>query len=200
MKFGMIRSSWLGCAAMILATCGYAGAQSMPENIQLVSANASLVRSIDSKNAAQGQIVTAKLTSKVKNAGSVELPSGTMLIGKVEQVQMSNDRGPSRLSIVFDQARLNNGKTIPIKATLLAAYPESTGDYWADTGDSLEGIQPRHIPADQKVDQEPGTLGHIEMHSSVQSKVSGVFIDKNGNVNLKRGTLLQIAIGPAANS
>jgi hypothetical protein len=83
----------------------------------------------------------------------------------------------------------------------LGAYPEDTADYWVDTttSGSLLATQPRAIPADQKVDQEPGTLGNVEMHSSVQSNASGVFVNKDGNVNLKRGTRLQIAIAPAVN-
>ena len=191
---------------MILATCGYAGAQGMANtnndsqtgNMRLVTTNAQLVRTVDSKNAAQGQIVTAKLTSSLKNAGTTELPKGTMLVGKVEQVKMSNNGGPGQLSIVFDQAQISGGKTVPIKATLLGAYPENTGDYWADTGTSgsEQAVQPRFIAADQTIDQEPGTLGHVALHSAVQSNASGVFINKDGNVDLKRGTRFQIAIAP----
>jgi hypothetical protein len=182
----------------VAATCGYAAAQTAPENLQLVGADALLTRTVDSKTAAQGQQVTAKLTSNVKGAGMVELPKGTMLIGKVEQVQTSTNKGPSRLSIVFDQAQLGNGQAIPIKATLLGAYPADTGEYYVETGTDgslLAGLPHKISPAEQ-IDQEPGTLSHVAMHSSVQSDASAVFTSTDRNVNLKGGTRLQMAIAP----
>lgn len=213
MKTKFFRPSSLGIAAMIVATCGYAGAQMTPQNAQssadmqstqntpqnsrLISADATLIHGVNSSKAAQGQIVSAKLTSAVKTAGTTDLPKGTMLMGKVEQVRASSS-GPSQLSIVFDQARLSSGRTVPIKSTLLGAYPANAADYWVDTTNSgsLMGTQPHYIAADQKIDQEPGTLGNISLHSDAQSNASGVFMNKDGNVDLKSGTRLQIAIAP----
>lgn len=202
MNIRFFRSTSLGIAAMAVAVCGYAATQSSPENIQLISANASLVGSLDSKNAMQGQVVTAKLNSNVKAADTTEFPKGTVLLGKVEQVQMSTDKGPAKLSIVFDQARLSNGHTVPIKATLLAAYPADAGDDYDDPADdgSPVGIQPHFIPADQQIDQEPGALSHVEMHSAVKSDTSGVFTSKDRNINLKIGTEFQIGIAPENSS
>jgi hypothetical protein len=121
-----------------------------------------------------------------------------MLMGKVEQVQMSSNHGPAKISLVFDQARLNDGHKIPVKATLLGAYPANAGQYYADTSSngSLVAGQPHFIPADQKIDQEPGTLSHVSMHSSVGSNASGVFMSTDRNFNLKKGTELQIALAP----
>jgi hypothetical protein len=201
-SLGAVAALSLGVAAMVVADCGYAAAQSLPENIQLISANASLVGSLDSKNATQGQVVTAKLNSNVKAAESTELPKGTMLLGKVEQVQMSTDKGPAKISIVFDQARLSNGHTVPIKATLLAAYPAETGDFYADSNNngSLAGVQSHFIPADRQIDQEPGTLSHVAMHSAVASNSSGVFTSKDRNIDLRSGTEFQIALAPENSS
>lgn len=207
----------LAGVAMLAAMCGYAAAQTAPQNtspamqstqngaamqstqnLQLVSANAQLVKSVDSKSASQGQTVKAKLTSSVKTANGTKLDKGTMLIGKVEQVKRSSDNGPAKLSLVFDQAKLKDGKTVPVKATLLGAYPADASAYWIDTtasGSTLP-VQPRTIPDDQIVDQKPGALSHVAMHSSVQSSSSGVFTSKDRNINLRRGTQLQVAIAP----
>lgn len=199
---------------MLFAMCGYAGAQvsaqnaqpetsqntqqTTPENVQLVSAQAQLSHALSTENAAQGQVVTAKLTSSVKTAEGMKMDKGTMLIGKVEKVERSNNNGPARLSIVFDQARLKDGKTIPVKATLLGAYPSNAGSYYAETGVSGNMIpnQPHMISSQEKIDQMPGTLSHVGMHSAVQSNVSATFIAKDRNVELKKGTRLQVAIAP----
>lgn len=202
MKTRFIRYSAIPVSAMLVGMIGYASAQALPQNSRLVSASARLTQNLDSKNATAGEAVSAELTSKVKMMGSTELPKGSTLVGKVEQVQASNNDSPARLSIVFDQARLKNGQTIPIKATILAAYPENTVDDWADSDASgpMVGEQPHFISANEKVDQEPGTLGQVAMHSAVQSETSAVFTSKDRNIDLKRGTQLQIAISPAASS
>lgn len=218
MKTHFIRPAFLGVSAMLIATCGYAGAQvapqntqpqssqtmrqSTPQNVQLVSADAQLAHKIDTRTASQGQTVKAKLTSSVKTAQGMKLDKGTILIGKVEQVQRSNDNGPSRLSIVFDQAQLKDGKTIPVKATLLGAYPSNAGDYYAETGSNGNFMvgQPHRISSQEKVDQMPGTLSHVGMHSAVQSNVSATFISKDHNIDLRKGTRLQVAIAPLANN
>jgi hypothetical protein len=193
MKFHFVRLT--SYAAMVAAMSAYAGAQDAPK---LVGANARLVNTVDTKHASQGQTITAKIESNVKNVGGVEFPKGTLLIGKVEQVRPSTNDGPAYLSIVFDQAKLADGKTVPVKATLLGAYPAQDGDYYAEAGSegTLIGGLPASVPADQKVDQEPGALGNVEMRSAVQSVASAVFTSTKHNIDLKNGTELQVAIAP----
>ncbi|MGH9586846.1 MAG: hypothetical protein ACRD3F_07820 [Acidobacteriaceae bacterium] len=222
MKTHFVRPTFLGVSAMLIATCGYAGAQVAPsgaqvapstqpetsqtmrqsstENVQLVSADAQLTHKIDSKTATQGQKVKAKLTSDVKAANGMKLDKGTMLLGTVAKVERSNGNGPSQISLVFDQARLKDGRTIPVKATLLGAYPSNAGDYFAETGTNgnLMPGEPHRISAQEKIDQMPGTLSHVGMHSAVQSNVSATFISKDRDIDLRKGTRLQVAIAPLA--
>lgn len=171
---------------------------SMSADWQLHSASALLESGINAKNATPGEAITAKLTSAVKSSDGVDLRKGTVLVGTVQQVQASHDGSVSKISVVFDHAQLADGKTVPVKATLLAAYPSDTQSYYVDTTNagSMVGELPRVISQDQKIDQEPGSLGSISMHSSVQSANSAVFMDTKGNVNLKRGTVLQVGIAP----
>lgn len=175
-----------------------AGSNSV-DHIELVSVNAKLTTRLNTKKARLGERITAKLTSSVKAADSMDLPKGTLLLGKVEQVRMSSDNSPSKLSILFNQARLQDGRTIPIKATVLGAYPGASWDSfnYTGTGGPHVGVQSHYIPYNQKVDQEPGTLSHVAMHSAVQSQVSAVFTSRRHNIDLHRGTELQFAIAPA---
>ncbi|MGC1783149.1 MAG: hypothetical protein WA708_11570 [Acidobacteriaceae bacterium] len=165
------------------------------QHIKLVSVNAKLVDPLNSRKATQGQTITAKLTNGVKAPGATELPDGTTLIGKVKQVEVSQNRGPAKISIVFDRARLKNGREIPIKATLLAAYPPVSA-YNLSAAASYLPVQPRTISSQNTVMQEPGTLPHVAMQSAVESSISGVFTSKNHNIDLGRGTRLQLAIAP----
>ena len=190
-------------AALCFAVSASAATQtSSTQHLQLVSTSAKLIHKLDSQNAMKGQRVEAELTSKVKTVDSMDLPKGTMLIGKVERVQMSTDHSPAKISVLFNQARLKDGRTIPVKATILAAYPASSWNSYNYTGmgGPMVGMQSHFIPYDQKVVQEPGTLSHVTMRSAVQSRVSAVFSSKDRNIDLRRGTQLQIAVAPQAAS
>lgn len=194
------RSYALGIAAALVSLPMYASMQAQPQNLNLVSANAELTHALNAKSARQGQSVTAKLTSNVKTEGQTELPKGTLLMGKVDQVQNAYSNGDkSKISIVFNEARLSNGREVPIKATLLAAYPPVPYSVTQSTNAYMM-VQRHHIPNDQKVQQDAGTLNHVMMKSSVQSHVSGVFLSKKHNINLRRGTRFQLAIAPETNS
>ncbi len=195
-----IRSYALGIAAALVSLPMYASMQTQPQNLNLVSASAELTQPLNAKSARQGQSVTAKLTSNVKTEGRTELPRGTLLMGKVDQVQNAYaNGGMSKISIVFNEARLSNGREVPIKATLLAAYPPVSYNVTQSTNAYMM-VQPHHIPNDQKIQQDPGMLNHIMMKSSVQSHVSGVFLSKKHDINLSRGTRFQLAIAPETNS
>lgn len=184
----------IGIPAMAIALCGFAAAQSP----QLVSASARLNVNVDSAKVTPGETVNAKLTSNVKSAGEMELAKGATLIGKVEQVQKPAGDRPAELGIVFDQAKLRDGQTIPIKATLLSAYPADDDFYYAEG--ALAGPvvpeQPHAIAADATFDQTPGLLGRVELRSDAESDVSGVFTSKSRNIDLSRGTEFGIAIAP----
>jgi hypothetical protein len=202
MKFHFVRLTSLGAAAMVTVMGGLAAAQDAQPNTQLVGANARLVNTVDTRKVSPGQSITAKLTTTVKEAGTVELPKGTLLIGKIDQAQASTNGGPATLSVTFDQAKLSDGRTVPVKATLLGAYPGDDGDYYAEAGaegNLIAGL-PASVPADQKIDQEPGTLGNVEMRSAVQSNASAVFTSKDHNIDLKSGTQFQVAIAPGASA
>jgi hypothetical protein len=207
MNLHFLKTTSLGSVAVLVALCSYAGAQTSSQSaqLQLVSANAQLTQSLDSRSAKPGQAVTAKLTSNVKNNGAVELEKGAILMGQVEQVQPAAGNAPAKLSLVFNQAKLKDGQTVPVKLTLLGAYPGDTGEYFDLTGNtgSLTDGQPHIIPSDQKTDQVAGALRHVSLHSDAASDTSGVFTSDSKNFELKRGTKFQVAIaaeGAAANT
>lgn len=197
MKTNHIRSYALGIAAALMAIPGFATMHAAAQSTQLFSANAVLTHSLNSTHATTGQSVTAKLTSDATS----QLPKGTMLIGKVDKVQNATTSGPSKISITFDQARLKNGKEIPIKAMLLGAYSPQVR-YDAGMSSSFLPTQPATVSASRSVTQQPGALKNISMESVGNGEVSAVFTSENHNVKLDHGTVLQVAIAalPASGS
>ena len=198
MNINRLQSYTLCIAAALIAIPGYTAlqAQTSQQTMILYSADAQLTHPLNSSTAKTGQAVTAKLTSDVKAGDSTALPKGATLMGKVEQVKSAS--GAESISIVFDQARIGNGQVIPIKATIIGAYPPMVYDDDAATpppGTYMNTL-PRTIPSDYTVTQKAGLLRDVSLNSSAKSDVSGVFTSSNHKFKLDSGTRLQVAIAP----
>jgi hypothetical protein len=180
-------------AVVSLMMAGAASAQS------LSGVNTRLVAPLDSTSAAPGQAIAVKLEESVKTADGVKLPRGTELVGKIADVKASQNGGPASVSVVFTTAELKGGKQIPVKATLLAAYPGNQG-FAGQYSDQTMDTVPDHVAADHEVDQQPGALpGGVTMKAAVRDADSGTFSRSNGNFKLGAGTFFQMAVGSAAN-
>jgi hypothetical protein len=190
----------LGFATGLLGFSGSAFAQSSNQNLQLVGVNARLVSTINTDSVKQGQAVTAKLDGTVTTSDGVKLEKGTELVGTVADATPSTNRGPASVTLVFTSAQLKGGKQIPVKVTLLAAYPASAADN-ATYGDSAIAPPPQHVDPQATVIQEPGMLGNrVELKSAVQGQDSGTFSKTDGNFRLAAGTYFTVGIGPANGS
>lgn len=88
--------------------------------IQMVPVQAQLDKTLDAKKAKQGDPVTAKLVQGVQIPDAEALPKNTVLEGHVDQVQASDHKSDSMVTVTFDKAKLKDGKELPIKATVLA--------------------------------------------------------------------------------
>jgi hypothetical protein len=180
----------LATASFLVAGAAFA------ESSTLAGVTGRLDHTIDAQNAQQGQHIAVKLDREVKTDSGLNLPKDTELIGQVSRVQASENRGPSQLSLVFTKAQLKDGKVIPVKVTLVGAYPASEGNS-ALYGNQTMGPVSKHISPKEKIDQEAGLLSHISMRASAQGNNSATFRDKDGNVKLNAGTYFQMGIAPA---
>lgn len=181
----------LGAALVSLIAVSAASAQT------LTGVNTRLVQPLDSATAAAGQNVTVKLDSGVKTPDGVKLPRGTELVGKIAAVKPSQNGGPASVSVVFTTAQLKGGKQIPVKATLLAAYPGDQG-IEAQYNDATVDTVADSVSGSHEVDQEPGALPHVTLKAAVSNADSGTFSRTDGNFKLGAGTFFQIGVGSAS--
>jgi hypothetical protein len=165
------------------------------EAAQMVAARASIDHTLDAKDAKPGEAFQAKLVSKVNLKDGQELPRGTMLIGKVGQDDM-HETGRSKLALCIDEARLKDGKTIPLKATIVGIYGPNAGaadvaGYAVDPGDQEpNGWNHRVLQVDQI-----GALSGVDLHSKISSQNSGVLVStKKDDIKIKTDTELALAI------
>lgn len=191
----MRTASWknwsLGLALVSLVGVGAASAQS------LAGVTTTLDHTLESKSATVGQPITATLKGSVKTDG-LDLPKGTRLEGKVAEVTPAQNGGQNSVSVIFTTAKLKDGKEIPIKATVIAAYPRTADDGVEGAGITM-GAAPHQVPLDGTYDQEAGALAHVDMKSAVKSADSATFSSRD-NFRLPAGTFLQLGVGSAETS
>lgn len=195
-------SSLLAFATMILTLPLYGVAQSSsvaaPDPAaanaatQLVSADASLLNNLDADKAHTGAEVRARLAGTVHLTDGTKLPSGSILVGHIVADNMQ--QGDSHLSFNFDQAQLKDGKTVPIKATIVGIV-NGTPDAVAHL------VEPGHAWTNGplQIDQDEVTPG-IDLHSTIAGANSGTLVSNTkSDVKIRQGTDIQFAIGSASN-
>lgn len=177
------------------ATNGTSAATSAQD---FVPAQAVLINTLDSKKLQPGASFEAQLDGKVKFAGGMELPAGTLLRGTVASDDQ-NVQGNAKLALRFETAQLKNGQTVPVRATIVGFEAPGNQEMAAYSG--YETPQPNDWnPATVAVDQIGVTSG-VDLHSKVGSANSGVFVaTKKDDVKLSKGSAVNLAIeaGPAA--
>jgi hypothetical protein len=190
----------LALAATLFMSAGAAWAQSensqapdSPQAWRLEGTTVRLDRMLDTRTAKQGDQVEAKLDDSVKTTDGMKLPKGTELMGTVTAVQPFQNGSASSISVRFDQAKLKDGKTVPVKVTIIGAYPTDE-EQLAVYGQQTMGSAPRHVPSQDRFDQEPGVLNKIAMTSRVSGHNSATFSESKGDVKLDAGTFLQVGI------
>ena len=154
--------------------------------MRMVPAQVVVTKTIDGKKSQAGQQFELELTSKAKLQSGQELPKGSVLMGTIVTNEM-NSKGTSKLVLRITQARLKDGKTIPVQAVITGAYSQDSLN--AQYGNS--GWAPGQINV-----QQNGTLGSLNLISRVGGTDSGTFETKKDNVKLDRGSALSLAIAP----
>lgn len=158
------------------------------EAMNMVPAQADLTRALNSRNARAGQKFEAKLHSKVDLKNGTVLPKGTMLVGSI--VNDQNQNGNSKLTLRFTQADLKDGKTIPIKATIVGLY-SNANQYMASSG--ITQTPNYWTPQTLQIDQI-NALNHVDLHSRIAAHNSGVLESSKSDIHFASGTEFALAI------
>jgi hypothetical protein len=179
-------STSLTIAATFLSLTIGANAQPM-QSMQLNTVNARLSKALDTSNAMQGQIVSAKLIESV-NANGMKLAKGSELIGHIVTVQAAQGGSGATLTILFDKAHSKDGKEMPVHATLVDIARFDAPEIMT---------APVASDATYVVDNR---LDGISLKSSVTGGDSGTLSNKDKNIKLDSGTDLLLAVSPATSN
>lgn len=192
-------NSWQNSSKTSMAQTGSTSQYGRQEAKQMVAARAYLLNKLDANDMKPGADFRAKLADDVQLKNGPKLGKGTELIGKIGTDDL-NIQGTSKLALCINQARLKNGKTIPVKATIVGVYgPESqnTQGYYIAPGQE----QPNDwTPSIVRIDQI-NAVGGVDLHSRIAGQNSGVFVStKKDDVKLAAGSELALAIAEGENS
>ncbi|MEG9434361.1 hypothetical protein [Terriglobus sp. ADX1] len=111
--------------------------------------NAVLMNNLDARKAKVGDTVKVRSYSGFSAPGGQRVPPGAVIIGHVtEASRLGKGSFESRLAVVFDQAQLSGGQTVPLHMGIagLAAAPPVQGvqsqlDMSSDDGSSFPGAR-----------------------------------------------------------
>lgn len=164
------------------------------EGMKMVPARAALTEKLDANKLKEGEQFKVKLADTVHLKNGPELPHGTVLYGVISTDTMHP--GNAKLALRFTEARLKDGKLVPIKATIVGLArpePENGEGYDIVAGDQEPNSwTPQMLQVDQV-----NTISGIDLHSRIAGNNSGVFIAaKKDDVKLAMGSELLLAIAP----
>ena len=152
----------------------------------MVPAQATLVEPLDQKKLQAGQQFHAALGEKVQLKNGPELPKGTVLVGTVAANEQSPSGG-SKLVVRFTAAQLKDGKTVPVKVTIVGVYAAGS------EADRLSNAWTQKAGAAEQLNVNAG----VDLHSDTASNDSGSFVSSGkAQVKLPKGSGLSLAIGP----
>jgi hypothetical protein len=162
------------------------------EAAQMVPAIAQLTRTLDADKDHLDSTFEAELSHKVTLTNGTVLPSHTLLIGTVTRDDMQA-AGTSEFALRLNQAKLKDGKTLPIKATIVdITRPGFNTDEYAASNDWT---------SQTLTVQEPNAVSGVDLHSDIASNDSAVFVStKKRDVKVPAGSELKLAIGPASDA
>ncbi len=154
---------------------------------RMVPAQAQFSKTLEGSKVQAGQQFEVSLVQKVKLSDGQELPRGTVLEGKIVTDKMQAS-GNSKLVLRFTDAKLKDGKSIPIQAVATGLYSEGSMD--AQYGNSDWN------PSELAVEQLNAT-GGLSLHSSIGSSNSVTLESKKDDVKVDHGSALFLAIAPS---
>jgi uncharacterized lipoprotein YbaY len=169
-----------------------ADAAGASEAAQMVPAIATLPHTLDADKDHVDSTFEAELAHKITLSDGTVLPSHTVLSGRITRDDMQS-AGKSEFALRFDQAQLKNGKTVPIKATIVdIAHPSSNTDEYAVSNDWTN----QTLSVEQL-----NVVSGVDLHSEIASNDSAVFVSTTKHdVKVPAGSELKLAIGPASDA
>ncbi len=158
------------------------------EAAEMVPATVDLKQQLNAAKVHPGDHFEAVLHGDVQLKNGPRLEHGTILMGTVTTDHTA--KGDLRVALCFTGARMKDGQTIPIKATVVQIANPDRSRWGMNMADESGLWTPHTLRIDQI-----NALSGIDLHSEVASQNSAVFVShKKDNLKLQAGSQILVAI------
>jgi hypothetical protein len=162
---------------------------------RMVLADADLSSYLDAGKLAPGDTIWATLDHKVRLQDGTVLPAGARFQGSIVTDPRQED-GAASLAVRFTQAVMKDGRTIPIKATIVGTHQSAYGIPFDTDGNSPETTT-YNWTANLLGIEQVGVVPHVNLYSNIASPNSGVFVATGGhNLRITPDIEVELAIAP----
>lgn len=161
---------------------------------EMVPTEGLLANELDSRRIRDDQPFEVTLIHKVQLSDGQMLPGKTRLLGKVVTNEIGAN-GVATLALRISVARLKNGRSVSLRATVTGFAPPVIDFGWSDY--TAEDTPP--APWDGKTLEisQMGILPGLDLHSRIAGKNSGVFTStRKETVRLLRNSQIYMVIAP----
>jgi hypothetical protein len=172
--------------------------------IMMVNIMASFDKTIDAKKAKAGDPITAKTTAATALSDGTKVPTGSILVGHIDSVTPSENKGDSTLVLTFDKLQIKNGKELPVKATvtsIASTAPAFGDDKPYDPSSYRPGTQGDNKSNSQNNQNSGPTAPHpiegLTLSGTVHDATSATLTQAKKNIHLSNTTQLVISVAAA---
>lgn len=187
MNFLTIKSAKAGFALAAVLLGGAFAARGQDEThvtqVKMVNARAILSKGFDARNAKQGDAIVAKIENDVRLDNGQTFPHNTVLMGHVDQVKASENKGDSTITVTFDKAQLKGVEPIVIKTTIFGVDGPPTTSQVLSRG-----------AADKSAGSTNSSIQGVALQSSPGDATSGTLVSKGKNVHLPDGAQFTLGL------
>jgi hypothetical protein len=191
--------AWKAIAVGAVATlAGMAWAQdtTTTTQVQMVAAKTELSKGIDAKKLKQGDPVVVKINEDVKLSSGQALAKGSSITGHVDSVQPSENKGDSKVVLVFDKAQPKSGEPFAVKAVVMGIFPPPSALGNAAT----PGVEPtKPVQSAPGVTDQQNAAPGVDLHSDMSESSSATLTAKGKNVKVMDGSQWQFAVAVLPN-
>jgi hypothetical protein len=196
-------------ASTIFAGNAVGAAQTNPASstrvVQMVNIVANLEKTIDPKKSHAGDVVNAKTTSEATLSDGTKVPEGSVLVGHIDSITPSENKGSSSLVLTFNKLDVKNGKEVWVKTVIVrvASYTSSYGPELAsgnsepsskataNTVNSGSGMN-----GQGGAEKGPHAIEGLTLSGSPNGSTSGTLTQAKKNIHLTNNTQLIVSVAP----
>jgi hypothetical protein len=179
-------------------------AQAGSNVVMMVNVPATLEKTIDGKKSKAGDAVTAKVSAVTQLNDGTKVPAGSVLVGHIDSVTASENKGDSTAVVTFDKLQIKGGNELAVKATVI-----SVSSLLPSFGNEDKPYDPSSYKPGSMGDNKtngsnnqgsgstaPHPIDGLTLSGTPKDATSATLTQAKKNVHLSSGVQLVVSVAP----